>query len=399
MSSAAMPVDAGREYARPLVPAGVLAESAAARFEAVCFKTFADVSAEWAAHADQGAGSPFQQARWLEAWYSTAAMRPGVEPLIIRVSAPGGLAAILPLVRVKRGVLSFIEFADCGITDYNAPLLGPTAPEPAEQAAEFWAAVRAALPRADIIDFAKMPLLLRGRRNPLAALDGVTASDLIGNSFEVKTSWAVFRHGLARTFRKEIERSWRVFLKHEGAEFKRITDPVEAEAALDAIERLQRERIQDLGLPYVLDDMANSGVYREAMRNGLADGSVVITIMRQGDDIAAALLGLSDGKSFAMIRLAIGGARWKNCSPGRLILDGSMALMREQGITHFDFTIGDYPFKRRLGAGPVPLADYAEALTWLGLPLILKRRARRWLKQQDFIRNAVRRQRGKAAVT
>ena len=51
MSSAAMPVDAGREYARPLVPAGVLAESAAARFEAVCFKTFADVSAEWAARA------------------------------------------------------------------------------------------------------------------------------------------------------------------------------------------------------------------------------------------------------------------------------------------------------------------------------------------------------------
>ncbi len=400
--TASMPQHGGGSHINSLAGSHAAAMAAARPealqgFAAVCFDSLDQVRAEWAAAAAAGAGSPFQQLRWIEAWYAACAERQGVTPLIIRIAdrATGQLAAILPLIRVKQGSLTAIEFADLGITDYNAPLLGPAAPQTPAGAARLWQSLRAALPPADLLRFEKMPRTLRGRVNPLTLLQGVTEADLTGNAFEVHTTWLEWRASLGRTFRKEIERSWRVFNSHPGAAFRRISDPAEAQRILAEIERLQRERINGMGLTYILDDRPNAAVYRRLVRDGLGDGSAVLTTMTVGDEVAAALLGLADRKSYAMIRLAIGGPRWKNCSPGRLILDGSMALMREAGITHFDFTIGDYPFKRRLGAAAVPLAECIEALSWRGRPVVAKQQLRRWLKRQDWLRNAVRAMRGK----
>ena len=80
-----------------------------------------------------GAGSHhtiFQHGHWLSAWYD--AFR-AVSPLIAVVSdaATGREIAVVPLIRrVQRGI-RIVEFADLGLTDYNAPILGCAAPSDA----------------------------------------------------------------------------------------------------------------------------------------------------------------------------------------------------------------------------------------------------------------------------
>ncbi len=47
----------------------------------------------------------------------------------------------------------------------------------------------------------------------------------------------------------------------------------------------------------------------------------------------------------------------RNCSPGRLIIGRTMAHLHAQGIRQFDFSIGNYAYKRRFDVAPVALVD------------------------------------------
>src|SRR5665647_448686 len=74
---------------------------------------------------DIGSSTPFQDHRWLEAWYAAFANLSQVESLIAVVhdAATSEQVALLPLVRRMQNGIRIVEFADLNLTDYNAPLL------------------------------------------------------------------------------------------------------------------------------------------------------------------------------------------------------------------------------------------------------------------------------------
>ena len=84
--------------------------------------------------------TPFQHPQWYDAWYSAFAATEGVSPLIAVVTdaTTGELALLLPLTLRRQGRVAFVEFADLGVTDYNAPLLGSAAPRDARAARATW---------------------------------------------------------------------------------------------------------------------------------------------------------------------------------------------------------------------------------------------------------------------
>lgn len=243
--------------------------------------SWSDVEATWSGLPPEAFLTPFQGADWLGSWYGTVGSRAGVDPLIVlaRDTASGELALALPLVRRRHGRSSLIEFADLGVTDYNAPVLGPKLPSDAAGFARLWREVRRALPEADLLSLEKMPLEARGRVNPLAEHLAASRSTPSGNILHVPGSWEVWRRSLDRPVRKEIERSWRVFLKHEDAAF-RIVEEVDAGRVLAEIARFQSARVRELGLPYLLDEPAYDRFYHELLAAGLASGRVVLTALR-----------------------------------------------------------------------------------------------------------------------
>jgi CelD/BcsL family acetyltransferase involved in cellulose biosynthesis len=350
------------------------------------------------------AATPFQDRRWLDAWYRAFTGFDGVEPLIAIVSdaATSEHVALFPLLRKVRRGIRIIEFADHNLTDYNAPLLYPSAPRDAAGMRVLWRDLKAALKRlpggADLVRFRKMPFDLDGRPNPLTLLDAAHASSLNSNVVTTSDDFDAYRYSLERTVRKELERSWRVFSRHAGAEFGIVTDPEEAQRVLTAMEIQQDARMRHLGLKFMLNDKTCAAFYRSLVDENLAGGYAVLSALTVGGEVIASLFGVRAGSRYVMVRISNAGDKWSNCSPGRLIIERTMAALHAEGVRHFDFSIGNYAYKRRFGVVPLALAELTAALSWRGWPFALRDRAARELHRHPKLAAQVARALGKPSA-
>jgi CelD/BcsL family acetyltransferase involved in cellulose biosynthesis len=242
------------------------------------------------------------------------------------------------------------------------------------------------LPPADLFVATKIPRQIAGHINPLAGLSTAVPCRLSGNILHLPERYEEWHFGLERTFRKELERSLRVFLRSPGASFRRIEDPAEVARIYAELKRMQSARIRELGLEYSLDEPGNEAFYDRLVSKGIADGSVILTALTTDTEVVAALLGVRAGNYYAMTRLAVAGGTWRNCSPGRLVIERTMNLLHGDGLRSVDFTIGDYAYKRRLGATPVPLVDLYLPLSWRGIAPAMQGRLRGMLRHAPIAR-------------
>jgi CelD/BcsL family acetyltransferase involved in cellulose biosynthesis len=353
-------------------------------FRVAFFRDWKQAIAGW---NEVGPPTPFQDRRWLEAWYSAFTGADQVEPLIAIISDAATLEQVvfLPLVRrVQKGV-RIIEFADLNLTDYNAPLITAAAPRDARAAGVLWRGLLTALRRlpggTDLIRLRKMPVDLGGRPNPLALLDGATPSSFNGNVVTTGDDFDAYRYSLERTVRKGLERSWRVFTRDPAAKLQIVTDRVDALRVLSTMEIQQVARMRHLGLNFVLNEDASVAFYRHLVGENLHSGYAVLSALTVGEEVVATLLGIRCGSRYVMVRISNAGEKWSKCSPGRLIIERTMAALHKDGVRSFDFSIGNYAYKRRFGVVPLPLADITTALSWRGIPYALRDRAVRELRR------------------
>jgi CelD/BcsL family acetyltransferase involved in cellulose biosynthesis len=308
--------------------------------------------------------------------------------------------ALLPLIRRVQDGVRIIEFADLDLTDYNAPMLGgAAAPRDARSARALWRDLLAALKRlpggADLIRLRKMPVELERQPNPLALLDGASPCPLNGNVVTTGDDFDVYRYSLGRTVRKELERSWRVFTRYPGAAFQIVADQDEALRVLSTMEIQQGARMQHLGLNFILNNETSAAFYRHIVGENLRSGYAVLSALTVGEEVIATLLGVRSGQRYVMVRISNAGEKWSNCSPGRLIIGRTMAALHRDGVRSFDFSIGNYTYKRRFGVAPVALVDITAALSWRGIPYALRDRAVRELRRHPRLAACVGRALGK----
>ena len=139
--------------------------------------------------------------------------------------------------------------------------------------------------------------------------------------------------------------------------------------------------MHDLGQSYSLDDESSVAFHRELIVRGLADGYVVLTALTCGEEIVASLLGIRTGSHYVMVRISNAGKAWSNCSPGRLVIERTMAMLHADGVRTFDFSVGSYDYKRRFGVSDVALVDLTAALSWRGWPVIIRDKLKRWIRR------------------
>ncbi len=72
-----------------------------------------------------------------------------------------------------------------------------------------------------------------------------------------------------------------------------------------------------------------------------------------------------------------------------------MEWLHAQGCRHFDFSVGNYPYKRRFNPTRMPMFDRVEALSARGMPMMLKARGAGWLRARPQLRERVRLMMGK----
>src|ERR1700759_679004 len=196
----------------------------AARYRVELYHDWKQAAARW---NETRATTPFQDFRWLGAWYGAFTE---VDAVIAVITDARTLeqVALLPLVRRACRGLHIIEFADLDLTDYNAPLLGSAAPRDAAGAQAMWRELLDALKGmhggADLIRLRKLPRDLDGRPNPLTLFGGAFRSAVNGNLVTIGDDFDAWRHSLGRNARKGFLKSWRVFSGEPNAQFRLIAD-------------------------------------------------------------------------------------------------------------------------------------------------------------------------------
>lgn len=343
---------------------------------------------------------PFHAPSWLRAWYASLGHAAGRHPVLVTVrqAAGGDEVLLLPLVAQRRGGLSVLEFADATVVDYVSPLVARDWAQgrpPAQAARQVWAAMRRALRRHDVLRIEKM--LARALeesgslQNPLAIALRTADCAMSGNQMDIAGPYDAWRHSLDKRVRKELERSWRVFTRSPEARFERVLDPARAVPVFEALETQQAQRMREAGHGYLLDGPPYRRFYRDALLAGLADGSVVLTCLRDRGQVVAALYGARNDSRFIALRLSTGDPSWAHCSPGRLLLERTAHHLHGAGIRWFDLGIGDYRYKTGFKVSGIPLLDATVALSWRGLPLAWAWHGRRILRRQAWLVSWVRR--------
>jgi CelD/BcsL family acetyltransferase involved in cellulose biosynthesis len=330
-----------------------------------------------------GAGhrTAFQHVDWLGAWYD--AFR-DVSPLIAIISdaATGRDIALVPLISRARGGVRIVEFADLGVSDNNAPILAPDASCDAVGAHAISKALvgglRALPDRFDLLRLKKMPAYVGGKPNPLVSLGRVGSCSVNGNLVLTGDDYGDYQASIKRM---QLPRCWRVFSRHAGARFEIATDADHALRLLDVMDVQQQERMSKLALKFVLNDDSHAKFYRDVVRQGVAEGYAIVSALVCDDGIIATSLGLRCGATYYLLRISNAGKPWSACSPGLLVTERTMAALHQQGVRRFDLSIGNHDYKRRFGAMPLPLTDVSVALSWRGLPYVLRDHAAQGLRR------------------
>lgn len=361
------------------------ASSPAPRFQIDLVDDWKLVAAFW---SGSGQETAFQHPLWFHAWYGAFTESPLIA--IIGDAVSGRKLALVPLIRHVRHGVRIVEFADLNVTDYNTPILRPGVTfdlvEARAISRKLLSELRKVPGGVDLVRLRKMPRKIARGTNPLASLGREGSSSLNGNIIETGNDFEAYRSSIKRM---QMPRYWRVFSRHPGAAFRMIVSVDEAVKILDIMDAQQQARMQKLGLKFVLNDETHACFYRDLVRRGLPEGYVVVTALICDEAVVATMLGIRQGDYFAILRISNAGERWTHCSPSKLVVERTMAALHADGVRRFDLSVGNYAFKRRFGAVRLPLTDASIALSWRGVPYVLRDHTAQWLRRYPWLAEKV----------
>jgi CelD/BcsL family acetyltransferase involved in cellulose biosynthesis len=323
-------------------------------------------SPEYAALYRASSATAFQHPAWLAELYGRLTAANDAVPLIVvvRHAADRSLAAVLPLVRRRYGMLNVVEFADLRVSDYAAVVA---------DARTFTAIVAGGRTRRQILraigshDVLRIGKLMDGAL-PINRLFGIARSrPMRTNSYAVPLeadfgNWRE-RH-LDRSYAKELAKKLRQLERKGAVQFAQVTDDTELRTTFEAMKAFRRDRFELNGGGELLQVPAYFEFYLAvARRQGLArtyrltvDGRIVATA-----------LGLAHKGAFLVILSGFTQTEFKNKSLGSLLFEQIARDCIAHGEAVLDFTIGDEPYKRTFGAQPSPMWQMSRAGSALGL--------------------------------
>lgn len=350
------------------------------------------VAEDWRYLEQNGHATAFQTRAWLEPWLRTIAPAAGARPIFVlaRDRKSGEPHMLLPLCLRRIGRLDAIEFADLGVSDYNAPLLGPNFHQSRADFSALWARVRAMLPKSDLLRFDKSPAMIGAARNPLADLGGLRPLRLGAWSVPLPQSRELYEsQALAPSLAKELRRKRRRIAQRGELRFFKATTREDTRRLFAALTEMRSARFDDLGRSNILADETCRRFYESLALDG-ANGCAELHGVEVDGVLVAVLFGLRHAGAYSLLLSGFLADEWKSCSLGNVSVDLMMSAAIDEGLDVFDFTIGDAACKGDFGAQRMTLYGGVQAQSMRALRRAaesrLKGAVRTLLAQSSFVR-------------
>ena len=353
------------------------------------------IEQEWRAFEQHADCTAFQSFDWLSTWQQCVGDRTGVAPAIVTGrNASGELLFILPLATRRARLARELTFLGRDLGDYNAPLLAPDFPR-SSAAANFpaaWQSIRDLLGRHaqhhhDVILLDKMPERIGGQPNPFLQLD-VVANPSGAYLTALAEDWEMFYSAKRSSATRRRDRTKRKRLAESG-EVRMVTPeaPDDVARTVDVLVAQKRRALARMG---VGDIFARPG-YRDFFSQLAARAPALVHVSRLevGPTSAATNLGLTFRRRYYHVLASYDEGPLSRFGPGAAHLHELMRYAIARHCTHFDFTIGDEPYKRDWCDTETRLFDHVGAATARGRLVaagaIVGRRAKRAIKQSPLL--------------
>ncbi|MCZ8186904.1 MAG: GNAT family N-acetyltransferase [Beijerinckiaceae bacterium] len=332
-------------------------------------------------------GSTFQSRLWLASWFDVLGSRPGIENFLVLVRDAGGaILMALPLIRRSVRNIRLLECPDLGVSDYAAPMLRRSALNRLPRGDALWELIRPALPEADLLHICRIAPVVGGMANPIHGHHASRRNRLSGWVLSLPVCWDAYFASLSPKKREKLKKMGRKFDRVPGAERRIVESVAEGLGVLADLERLQSQRIEKKGLDYCLDEPAIRSFYRRLIEQGLPAGKVQMTILTVEGRTVAANFAVRAGTELIYLRVANEFGPWARHALGLVVTELAIAEAQKRGVRTFDFTMGNYEYKRRFGAVEMPLDDLVLPLSWRGWPAAGAWHLRHWASRSPLLR-------------
>lgn len=321
--------------------------------------------------------SPFQRAQWLETWFGSFAAAPSeIYAASIEDSRTGESVFVLPLMVENRGGIIRLKAWDSGVSDYNAPVLSKSFAPSREDMNALWANIIQALPKADLLELEKLPSVIGNIGNPLMVIDGLKDSKFTRHPLPLPVDGDFEKFAAARfnpSHRRSLAKK-RKKLQNKGKLEFALEAGADALPTLEKVLEWRGNRFAERSDPEKSEQI--SAFYRSLCVH--TDIARVGRLTLDGKLLAGCFGTLTDG-TFQLLAVAHDGD-FKNWSPGLLAIESSIALLCARGVTVYDFTIGDEPYKMGFGVEVEKLYELQTALTLKGMIYLRLRALKRRLQ-------------------
>jgi CelD/BcsL family acetyltransferase involved in cellulose biosynthesis len=326
----------------------------------------------------------FQSREFLEVWLDTIGKAAGIEPYLVVVRNGAGRPVLyLPLAIETRFNVRLLRFMDCGVADYNAPIVAADAALSRQEFLGVWPEILARLPGFDVVDLKKIAADVDGAFNPLAYLD-CAAFDQSGHSILLGGLRA--QAGAPRPVAK-----WRRKLRHYREELDKagaarfVVDP-QASDVPRVTARLFELKRRKYAQTAAQDFLALPGVedfYRAMTGPGRLGRISQLSALCVGDKVASAHLGfVGRGRSYYI--LPAYDAEFGRYRVGHLLLEHLIDRSVAGRFDTFDLGVGENQYKDTWATHRLALFCHERAVTAAGRIYQQMRRVRRLVKKSGL---------------
>jgi CelD/BcsL family acetyltransferase involved in cellulose biosynthesis len=323
---------------------------------------------DWLSFQEIAAGTFFQTFEWCRAWLDTVGRASKAEPVIVSGRyETGELAFLLPFCSRRSGGLNIIEWIATGQSGYGYGLFDPNFLPGAREwfASRGWAVIEKLKP-ADVLHLRDMPEDFHGFPHPLGgwfSFAGANSSYTMKLEKNFDALYAKKRSPASR--RGNRKRDAKLFTR-EHAIFGLPASPAETHQLLDAMFDHQQHRLSENGVSRLFGEPEKALIHRLAdLPSNRAPSLLPYHLQTDGQLSAMMLGGYYAGAYWALISsLAPGNLR--KYSPGDAALRRTIQACCENGLTAFDFSSGDMPYKWQWADKSIRLHETVRVLSWRG---------------------------------
>jgi CelD/BcsL family acetyltransferase involved in cellulose biosynthesis len=358
------------------------ARTARAPFKVELFAADDPAAADWPAIDDSRdlRMHVYQSREFLDVWRDTIGNAGRIETYLIVVRDGDGRPVLyLPLAIETKFNVRLLCFMDCGVADYNAPILAADRSLSRQEFHQVWAQILSLVPRFDVIDLKKIANDVAGKLNPLTYLDCTPFADS-GPSFLLAglRDQADTRRTVART-RRKLQNRHNGLSKLGAPRF--VDNPVAAELVqvTERVLALKRDKYRRTATP---DFLATPGVeqfYRAMMRPEQLGHISHLSALSVDGTVASAHLGFIGRGRFYYILPAYD-TQFSRYRVGHLLLQHLIDQSVAEGRDVFDLGVGDNSYKNKWATHYLALHNHERAMTAAGRLYLQMRRLRRFVK-------------------